>query len=197
MHSATTPRAIAGVRRERGMALLIALIVLVVVSILGAVAMRTAMFQTRISTNSQTSNLAFQAAESGLSAASDVAFVQQSVDTIRTDPTHIFNKAVNGAAQRVCFTSTSPPAPDDLVEDDGAGGFTYSDPCPVLADSNVRVTTVVDKRPGEGVMPGYDVALTDVMPVRIRSTGEVPNTNVRTVHVQEWVLIVPSGSSAP
>lgn len=181
-----------GRRQQRGMALLIALIVLVVVSILGAVAMRTAMFQNRVSINSQTANLAFEAAESGLGAAMYIATVVQTTSPI-DDANHIFNRAVNVTGQRVCFTDTAVPTFDEKTEVDADGGYTYSEPCPVLANSNARTTTVVDGNAEEAVV-GTDILILKHSLVRVRATAEVPNTNIRTTHVQEWAVLSPGGT---
>jgi type IV pilus assembly protein PilX len=53
---------------QRGVALLVALLILVVISIIGVAAMRTSIFNTKISTSAQGATMAFQAAESALAA---------------------------------------------------------------------------------------------------------------------------------
>lgn len=62
-----------GAHHQRGAALLVALMILVMVSLLGISAMRTSMFNAKISTSVQASSIAFQAAESAISAALDEA----------------------------------------------------------------------------------------------------------------------------
>ena len=54
--------------RQQGMALVIALVILAMISILGIAALRTSIFNTRISTSAQGSAMTFQAAESALAA---------------------------------------------------------------------------------------------------------------------------------
>jgi type IV pilus assembly protein PilX len=58
----------AGRGRQTGMALVVALLLLVVISLIGVAAMRTSIFNTKISTSAQGSIMAFQAAESALAA---------------------------------------------------------------------------------------------------------------------------------
>ncbi|HMB74618.1 MAG TPA: PilX N-terminal domain-containing pilus assembly protein [Gammaproteobacteria bacterium] len=53
-------------RRERGAALIIALVFLIVLTMLGVSSMRTTTLQQRMAGNQRDSNLAFQAAEAGL-----------------------------------------------------------------------------------------------------------------------------------
>lgn len=184
------------VTRARGMALVIALIVLVVVSILGAVAMRTAMFQNRISINSQTDNLAFQAAESGLSA----SLKKSRDDTLAgfsiKHPDNTFNKAVNKKAQRICFTKDAITVDEQTTVDaDGVAGYTVA--CAAVAGSNATVTTVVAEAPegGGGAAEGFDFKYgAKLLLIEARAHSEVPNTNVQTVHVQQWGVVSPAES---
>lgn len=53
---------------QRGVALIVALLILVMISIIGITAMRTSIFNAKISTSAQGSTMAFQAAESALAA---------------------------------------------------------------------------------------------------------------------------------
>lgn len=53
-------------RRERGAALIVALVLLLLMTVLGVTAMRTTTLQERMAGNVRDSNLAFQAAEAGL-----------------------------------------------------------------------------------------------------------------------------------
>lgn len=53
---------------QRGVALVVALLILVMISIIGIAAMRTSIFNAKISTSAQGSTMAFQAAESALAA---------------------------------------------------------------------------------------------------------------------------------
>ncbi|HZF32013.1 MAG TPA: pilus assembly protein [Gammaproteobacteria bacterium] len=53
-------------RRERGAALIVALVLLLLMTVLGVTAMRTTTLQERMAGNLRDSNLAFQAAEAGL-----------------------------------------------------------------------------------------------------------------------------------
>ena len=55
-------------KRQRGVALLIALFVLVIVSVMGITAMKTSMFSAKIATGTQIDAMAFEGAESAVSA---------------------------------------------------------------------------------------------------------------------------------
>jgi type IV pilus assembly protein PilX len=72
--------------RQRGVALLIALLILVVISIIGVAAMRTSIFNTKISTSAQGATMAFQAAESALATlfieASEFEGSEEAIDNV-------------------------------------------------------------------------------------------------------------------
>lgn len=196
-------------RRQQGMALLIALIVLVVVSILGTVAMRTALFQSRVSINSQTENLAFQAAESGLDAAVGLARSQITgpdgvSDTgdgeiLPANAAHIFNKALNEQPQRVCVTEDGAEwdeAIDGVYNADGSPGYDEDDACDPLPGSNSRVTTVIGQAPPDSysaAAEAFDLKYGgSLIQIQVRAYGDVPGTNVTSVHAEEWGMLGPS-----
>lgn len=56
------------VKSQKGVALVVALLILVMISIIGVAAMRTSIFNAKISTSAQGSTMTFQAAESALAA---------------------------------------------------------------------------------------------------------------------------------
>lgn len=63
LHRGSSP---SGLRRQSGVVLVIALILVVVIGVSSAVAIRSSMFSDMVSHNMRTQNLAFQAAEAGL-----------------------------------------------------------------------------------------------------------------------------------
>ncbi len=180
---------------QRGMALTIALIVLVVVSILGIVALRTALFQNRVSINSQLSTLAFQAAESGLSATrllDDVATT--SIDERAT----FFEEAYSNPNEprRLCVTSTGGivTATDKGYRDPSTQQITYTEACSALPNSPAGVTVVISRSPNSGgMLEGTDPESGGEMTVQIRSEGEVTNTNVRAISAEDWYRAGPGG----
>jgi len=208
----STPR-----RNQQGMALLIALIVLVVVTILGLVSMRTALFQNRVSINNQVETLTFQAAESGLDYVMDFAQRQSAgPDGILnngdpgeipvSDPDHIFNQAIsNTEARRVCPTSDgSDPVSEntglsvgsedeDIVE---AFGMLDDDDalCDPLPGTAARVTVMVKEAGGGGdLIEGFDVSGSAALTVQIVAQGDIPNSNVRSIHAEDWARPGPGG----
>lgn len=189
-------------RVQRGMALVIALIVLVVISILGVVAMRTALFQNRVSINSQTYNLAFHGAESGLAAALELynkEKIQQGFNYQSLGGT--FYQAFNNIHKfRVCYDQNGALTSDyNATQPMGAnqvpsGPVTYTVPCPTLPNANVTVTTVIGLSQKKAIIPGLDFMFAGAQPIEVRSYANVPNTNMQTVHVQQYLAVTPNGS---
>lgn len=77
--------------RQKGAALMVALMILTIVSILGVVAMRTSMFNSKITTTAQVATITFDGAESALS-----AVYNEAVYKPQTDPSSIIFQLVNG-----------------------------------------------------------------------------------------------------
>lgn len=80
---------------QQGVALLVALMILVIISLMGIAAMRTSLFNAKIAASAQGGTMAFQAAESAISAVYDEA---RNGDP--SDPTNVIGAAVSayGAA---------------------------------------------------------------------------------------------------
>ncbi len=76
--------------RQKGAALLVALMILTMVSILGVTAMKTSMFNAKIATSAQVSAIAFDGAESAIAAVYDEALFQN-----QSDPEFLIGKLVS------------------------------------------------------------------------------------------------------
>ena len=74
---------------QRGAALIVALLILVIISIIGIAAMRTSLFNAKIATAAQAATMSFEGAETAISAVFDEA-TNQSFDT----PGHVVGYAV-------------------------------------------------------------------------------------------------------
>lgn len=206
--------------RQRGMALLIALIVLVVVSILGATAMRSALFQNRVSINQQMSQMIFQGAESGIRGVLMCADPNEfgrcgkpdapnPADPDNPDlnkilpqnPLHIFFQAfMDEVPQQICYDESGDPTATDLPANAVVvvGNELEYDfvPCPANDGSPLRVTAIVS-RPPPGLpitMPveGYNLGHFDTAQIYSRSFASINNATVRSSHVQMWGVIAPS-----
>lgn len=200
-------------RGQQGMALLISLIVLVVVSMLGVVSMRTALFQNRVSINNQVETLAFQMAESGLDDTMELAAAQawgpdglaNTADDVSTTGTaHIFGDAINeeDSPRRVCMTAggvpvvdsdhgirTSPVDEEDVIE--------FDEPCDAVDGATARVTTLVSRtKPDPDAIQGYDLSSYTAEAVQIRAEGDIPGTSIRSIHIEKWFTMAPAEPGA-
>ena len=193
--------------RQQGMALLIALVVLVVVSILGATAMRSALFQNRMSINTQLSQMMFQGAESGLQSVLRVATGQIAAGTEPQDAGHVFYQAlVLGQAQRICYDDDGVPTADtDVTRTVTANDLTFTfDECDARTGSPLLVTAIVSEPPPDmaGSLPiegtnlcGNQTSCFGTAQIYSRAFASIENVPVRSSHVQMWGIVAPNANN--
>lgn len=97
-------------QRQKGAALIIALLILIVISILGISAMRMSLFNARIATGAQASTMAFQASESALQ-----AVYEEALDADEGGQNNVILRALRKRfvdnvfeVQERCVTTTTP-----------------------------------------------------------------------------------------
>lgn len=96
--------------RQKGMALVIALVILAMISVLGIAALRASIFNTKISTSAQGSAMTFQAAESALAALFQEASQYQGSGSSTSNIIHIALGQLNsGSIAPIdrCLTQTN------------------------------------------------------------------------------------------
>ena len=105
----------AGPRRQRGAALYVALIMLILMALIGIVGMQVAGLQERMAANFLNVNLAFQNAEAG------ARVTERAIDTALSSPTGTY-----AANQEACETSFDPVTWADGVVDADSEGTSYT-----------------------------------------------------------------------
>lgn len=170
-------------RKQSGAALVIALMILVIISIVGLTALRSSVFNTKISTMNQASTMSFQGAETAIAAVFDEA-----VNQPFTMPGHVVGYAVaelgfgnmvvvercvthgNLYLQRACTNN-------DFVDSRGlvqAGSRTVVKPTPRLKENEV----ITDNTGGSTTIRYYDfVTVADAY---------VPVMKMSSFNVQEF-----------
>lgn len=98
LNTINTPRG-ATAYRQRGIALAVALVFLVVLTIIGITAMQTNVLEQRMAGNIQTSNNAFQAAESGIAKALRESTVTDATKTSSSPNTYSYTFGTGGNAE--------------------------------------------------------------------------------------------------
>lgn len=182
---------------QRGIALLVALVVLIVVTLLGTAAMRSALFQSKVAVNAQASQLLFQGAESGLEIIASHA--------ANPVPVNLFQQVVNqpGTVVHFCLSQAAP----GFVTDNGAtiAGSTATDitvnmgaaACSALDGANVEVDAILTSPPpaalGIPVQPpqGYSLSSYSQAMVYARSYAEIDDFGGPKSHVQTWAMLTP------
>lgn len=179
---------------QRGIALLVALVVLIVVTLLGTAAMRSALFQSRISVNAQASQLLFQGAESGLESITSHA--------ANPVPNNLFRQVVNapGTVVRFCLSNAAP----GFFTDAGAAVTARTDTdltinvneCPGVGGA-VAVAAILTAPPpaAMGGLPqppqGYSLDNYSQSVVYARAYANIAGFGGTKSHVQTWSLLTP------
>ncbi|MFP5383371.1 MAG: PilX N-terminal domain-containing pilus assembly protein [Gammaproteobacteria bacterium] len=180
-----------GSRKQQGIALLVALVVLVVVSILGVTAMRLALFQNKVSINSQVAQHLFQGAETGLQGVSAL-MLSELVDGEHPlqDPAGSLARVVNGQVLRVCVDDAGVALVSGSANRTGPEAFQFQ-PCNAFAGNRLSVTSVLAPPPPDippvVAMEGYDINGNYVLQqVYSRSYAGIGGIRARASHVQMW-----------
>lgn len=173
------------------MALLVALVVLVVVSMLGVTAMRLALFQNKVSINSQVAQHLFQGAETGLQGISTL-MLSEMVDGEHPlqDAAGSLARAVNGEVLRICVDDEGVPADSGNANRTGPETFQFQ-PCASFAGNRLSVTSILAPPPPDipAAVPieGYDVNGNYVLQqVYSRSYAGIGGIRAQASHVQLW-----------
>lgn len=185
--------------RQRGVALVVVLMVLVVVALLGTTAMRSALFQSKVSVNTQIAQLSFQGAESGLAAVVEQATADFAGGRSMTSQQHIFYKALYVAPQRICVledgTIKVESGSSVASRDADSGEITY-EPCDAMADNPAVVTAVVAQPPpgqsSGGLRAGFSQQSNfQTYNAYVRAHAEVGSAPAE-VHAQYFGVLGPS-----
>ncbi|MHB8474481.1 MAG: pilus assembly PilX family protein [Sulfuricaulis sp.] len=164
-----------GAHGQRGVALIMALVFLVLLTILGITAMNTTNLQERMAGNSKDQNLAFQAAESALLDGENFIIAQTSKP----------NFAVNTGGLYVPSTTGTPWWDDSMNIWTAAASFAYSG---TLTDINTQPRYIIEdmgevqETGGSKVLPGaYKGKGDTIARITARGTG---GTDLAQVIVQ-------------
>lgn len=116
------PRRLTAPARERGMALIMVLVILTVVTVLGVTAMRAGLLHVAMGTNAQVNMLTFQTADAGFSAVENTITAQAATNPAApTAPGGILNMAA-GFERVVCLKKSGLSVPNTPT------GRVYCDP---------------------------------------------------------------------
>jgi len=153
-------------KRQQGSVLVISLLILLVLTIIGATALNDSVMEEKMASNFQTGNTAYQSAESAVNRtfatiANDYTLVQQSMDAS--------DLAIQAGADPVW-----PTTPAHAMTGSSAGANPN-------ASSQTTLNSTVSYH-GPGLGEGCSVRLCGAEVVRVAGTGTVNNTNVSRTH---------------
>lgn len=173
-------RILSGKSHQQGVALVIALLILVMISILGVSAMRTSIFNAKIAVGAQVGTMTFQAAESAIA-----AVYEEAMSDI-TQPGHVLGNALTQKSagliqiQDRCVTRADVRKPGLCA----AGDFLDSRDL-LRAESSTIV------RGSVGGLAGFEIGGWGQYEFVTVGRGEMPTYNTDNVNVQEFSRIAP------
>ncbi|KXJ49103.1 MAG: hypothetical protein AXW13_07775 [Alcanivorax sp. Nap_24] len=156
-------------KSERGAALLIALFVLVIVSVMGITAMKTSMFSAKIATGTQIDAMAFEGAESAVSA---------TFRELENDDDVIQSLLLGGMIQR-CITMS-----DETVQGACGDGQTLDSRGLIVSESHSKVNGYMPID-GGGISSTGGGALQVDYKVGILGDSRLADLGVENHHMQE------------
>lgn len=168
--------------QQRGLALMVALMVLVIISVLGITALRTSMFNARIALGAQTSVMVFQGAETAIN-----AVVSEALNESPDLPQHVIGRAMRQLSlgdvevQRRCVTADNPFKVGGCSNNDFLDARSY-----VRASSQTIVKRHV--RPAPGTQLSYSGGSTTSFGFYdfiVVADAEIPAFDLAETHVQE------------
>lgn len=155
---------------QRGAALLVALVILVMVSLMGISALRSSMFSGKVATGIQADAMTFEAAETALG----VTYRNLSSMTDQALYT-----ALNGGAVEYCVERTNP----DSAGACGANSF--------LDERQLLQARSISHHAGYSPIDGSQISITGTgsvfvdYQVNMLAEGEMPTLNLENYHLQE------------
>jgi len=170
-------------RKQKGVALVVALMILVIISVIGIAAMRTSLFSVKVATSAQASAMAFQSAETALSAIYDEA-TSPSATSAGNVIADAVEKMLIGASVVIdrCVTVADPYKKGACASGDHADS----------RDLTVSESRTVVK-PGGRAVAGSGIGSTAGTTVRYydfvsAAKGSVPVLNINRFNVQEYTV---------
>lgn len=168
--------------QQQGLALMVALMVLVIISVLGITALRTSMFNARIALGAQTSVMVFQGAETAIN-----AVITEAIHENPDMPEHVIGRAMRQLAlgeveiQHRCVTAEDPFYKGTCGNNDFLDARSR-----VRASSQTIVKRHVRAAPGTQLSySGGSTTSFGFYDFIVVADSEIPAFNLAETHVQE------------
>lgn len=171
-------------KQQQGVALVIALLILALISILGVSAMRVSVFNAKIAVGAQVGTMTFQAAESAIA-----AVYEEALSDIST-PGHVLGNALTQKSlgkveiQDRCVTRNSKTKNGLCAAND------FLDSRNLL---KAESSTIVRNNPS--MLVGFEVGSWGQYEFVTVARGDMPSFNTDNINVQEFSRIAPMGGT--
>lgn len=155
---------------QQGVALIVALIILLLVSVLGLSAMRSSIFSAKIAAGVQADAMTFEAAESGLSASFSSLSALNDLDLYST---------IEGRGTTYCLGS------DGLLDTGSCGGNNFGDSRQLVRAEIYNYLAGLQPIDGSQVSISGAAGIFADYRINMLSLGEMPSYNLESNHLQE------------
>lgn len=173
-------------RTQQGVALVVALMILVIISVLGISAMRTSMFSSKIALGAQVGTMTFQASESAIAAVYDEARGDV------TDPNNVLGRALLQKSLGVVEIQDRCVTKDDLYKP----GICEDDDFMDSRDLVRAGSETIVKNQTQNV-PGFEIGSWVYYEFVTAAHAEMPAYNISNTNIQEFRRIAPGGGLGP
>lgn len=176
-------RRASGFQRQSGVALFIALVILVIISVLGIAALRGSITNLRITSGIQASAMSFQAAQTGIHAA-----MNEMLQATAGDDNNLLVKllkshtASNVVVRRRCVTSSDTSVSGDCTQ------LQFVDSRGLVQAGS---ESIMAKGYANAHMVGTGLNTLGYLQIIVAGNGSVPDVGVGNVNVQHLVIPVP------
>lgn len=174
-------------QKQSGVALVVSLMILMLVAVLGISAMRLSLFNAKIATSAQADTLAFQAAESAITAAYAEARDDENVaDSIINAALAAYSSSGTVQIQNRCITTST------VKQKSACGSGDYMDSRGLVrAESQTIMTGQRQARGSQVSYSGASMVNYGYYDFLTAGTGEVPRMNISNHNVQEFTKFGP------
>jgi type IV pilus assembly protein PilX len=170
-------------QRERGAALVVSLLMLVIISVLGVAALRNSMFSSKVATGAQVGTMTFQAAETALA----MVFEEATAPGSAGDPDNVLIKAL------VSLSDIGVPQVQyRCVTRNEAFSIGACDATSFMDSRNLlRAGSETFVRQDISAVPGFDISMWGQYELVTIAEGEMPDFRTSNINIQEYTRIAP------
>lgn len=170
--------------RQKGVALFIALMILVIISIMGIAAMRSSVTNARIATGIQVNTMSFQGAQTAIQ-----AVVNEMVGTTAGQPGNILTDMITDRSKGLTVIQKRCVTPSDTAAAAACSSTQFVDSRGLVqSGSQTLLEKSMSPAPGWALSGPGSYAYNSIL---VAGSGSVPSMGMNTTNLQELALLGP------